>query len=183
MEYSEKALKILSTAKKLFAEKGFKTVTTKEIAKKADVNEVTIFRQFKNKENLFEQVLIYYKPKPNFEKFINPKDNNLENFLIGISEIINNIFTSGFDVFKIEMFERKRTKHNREISRLPNEIKIKMQEYLTSIHKMNNEEAELYSVSFMSAVFGVCSNEYFSQVYNPPADLDKCLKLVVDKFK
>lgn len=44
--------RILESAKTLFAKKGFKATTTKMIAAEADVNEVTVFRHFKSKENL-----------------------------------------------------------------------------------------------------------------------------------
>ena len=44
---------ILDVAKQVFSEKGFVGTTTKEITLRADVNEVTLFRHFGNKENLF----------------------------------------------------------------------------------------------------------------------------------
>jgi AcrR family transcriptional regulator len=48
---------IMETAKDLFSEKGYAAVTTKEIAKAAGVNEVTLFRHFENKRNLFKSIL------------------------------------------------------------------------------------------------------------------------------
>jgi AcrR family transcriptional regulator len=45
--------KIADAALDVFASKGFKASTTREIAMKAGVNEVTIFRLFKTKERLF----------------------------------------------------------------------------------------------------------------------------------
>ena len=49
--------KILDAALELFSEKGFKSTTTKIIAEKADVNEVTLFRYFGSKEKLFFAVV------------------------------------------------------------------------------------------------------------------------------
>jgi len=49
--------KILEAALESFAEKGFSGTSTKEIAKRAGVNEVTIFRQFKSKRALFAAVI------------------------------------------------------------------------------------------------------------------------------
>ena len=49
--------KILDAALELFSEKGFKATTTKAIAEKAGVNEVTLFRYYGSKEKLFFAVV------------------------------------------------------------------------------------------------------------------------------
>jgi AcrR family transcriptional regulator len=49
--------KIMDAALKLFAEHGYKGATTRAIADESGFNELTLFRKFKNKENLFNQVL------------------------------------------------------------------------------------------------------------------------------
>lgn len=49
--------KIRDAALKLFAENGYKGATTRAIADEAKFNELTLFRKFKNKENLFNEVL------------------------------------------------------------------------------------------------------------------------------
>ena len=46
---------ILNAAMKVFVEKGFKGSTTLEIAKAADISEVTLFRYFKSKQEIFLQ--------------------------------------------------------------------------------------------------------------------------------
>jgi len=48
---------ILETAIKLFAQRGFRGTTTKEIALAAGVNEVTIFRHFATKQELYSAIL------------------------------------------------------------------------------------------------------------------------------
>ena len=54
---TEKQGKILQSALKLFAEKGYYSTSTREIAENADVSEALIFRHFSNKEGLLEAVL------------------------------------------------------------------------------------------------------------------------------
>ncbi len=56
--------RILEAAMAVFSEKGYRTATTREIADRADVNEVTIFRHFTSKEGLFEQTVQHYTPPP-----------------------------------------------------------------------------------------------------------------------
>ena len=50
--------RILDAALETFAEKGFTGATTKEIAKRARVNEVTVFRLFKTKKALFGATML-----------------------------------------------------------------------------------------------------------------------------
>src|SRR5699024_7415785 len=53
MTYSETQKKILTSALNLIAENGFKATTTKQIAKTANINESTVFKNFDNKMKLF----------------------------------------------------------------------------------------------------------------------------------
>ncbi len=49
--------KFLDAALEIFAEKGYKGATTRLIAQKAGFSELTLFRKFKTKQNLFNKVL------------------------------------------------------------------------------------------------------------------------------
>lgn len=49
--------RILEAAARVFAEKGYARATTREMASAASVNEVTLFRHFGNKRNLFNAVI------------------------------------------------------------------------------------------------------------------------------
>lgn len=52
--------KILKTALNLFTQKGIKSTTTKELAKKAGIAEGTIYRHFKSKQQLAHFIFKYY---------------------------------------------------------------------------------------------------------------------------
>lgn len=52
--------KIIEAAIELVNEKGYKGATTREIANKAGVNEVTIFRHFGNKKGIIEAIIQKY---------------------------------------------------------------------------------------------------------------------------
>lgn len=56
--------KILEAGLMLFSKKGYLGATTKEIAKKAGVAELTVFRHFSSKERLFEQMIKSYSFLP-----------------------------------------------------------------------------------------------------------------------
>src|ERR1700739_4991345 len=57
--------KIISAARKLFTEKGFDAVKTRDIAAEAGINLALLNYYFRSKEKLFEIVMI-----ENFERFI-----------------------------------------------------------------------------------------------------------------
>ena len=60
-EYSGTDEKIIKATFEILQEEGFAKATTKKIATKAGVNEVTIFRNFTNKKNLVDAAKEYYK--------------------------------------------------------------------------------------------------------------------------
>jgi len=62
--------RILDAALEAFADNGFNGATTKDIAKKAAVNEVTIFRQFRSKRALFNAVMVERSPLVQAEKVV-----------------------------------------------------------------------------------------------------------------
>ena len=50
--YDETQKKILDSTMTLIMEKGYTSTTTKDIAKRAGINECTIFRKFKGKKEI-----------------------------------------------------------------------------------------------------------------------------------
>lgn len=182
MDYSEKGIEIIEAARKLFSENGFKAVTTKAIAENANVNEVTIFRIFQNKTKLFDEVLNYIVSKPDISKYISPDENNLENYLLGIGNLIHTVFKENFDVFKIELLERKMLSSNNRISKFPNQLKQKLKEFLINNCGKENVEAEIFAVSFLAAVHGLCMNIYFLKTFEPTPNFKSCLKFLINKY-
>ncbi|GLB46292.1 TetR family transcriptional regulator [Philodulcilactobacillus myokoensis] len=49
--------KIINAFKKLLIQNGYAETTTRKVAEEAQVNEVTIFRHFKNKENILKEII------------------------------------------------------------------------------------------------------------------------------
>ncbi len=78
MNKEERQSELLEAALNVFIEKGYKGTTTAEIAKQANISEVTLFRYFKSKDEIFmlsvkpviEESLEMLKLDANHEKFI-----------------------------------------------------------------------------------------------------------------
>ncbi len=80
-----------SCSVKLFSEKGYGGATTRVITAKAGFTEMTLYTKFKNKQNLFDQVMIYGMDKLNADAssmlFIDKEFEDPMDFLIPTSEI------------------------------------------------------------------------------------------------
>ena len=85
---------LLESALQLISEKGYLGATTREIAEKAGVSEITLFRHFGSKERLFEQLLKQYTFLPRLKELI-PR-------LIGLSleEALFEVGITFFDTLK-----------------------------------------------------------------------------------
>src|SRR5579864_6099665 len=57
MQHKDRRQDILKAAVDLFAKKGFRGTTTRDLAAHAEVNEAIIFRHFKTKEELYRAIL------------------------------------------------------------------------------------------------------------------------------
>lgn len=59
-ERTEKEIAIILAASEVFSEKGFYQTTVEEVAKKAGIGKGTIYLYFKDKEDLFSEMLSYH---------------------------------------------------------------------------------------------------------------------------
>ncbi len=62
--------RILEEGLRLFSKKGFLGATTKEIAREAGVAEITLFRHFRTKEALFEEIVSRYSFLPALQNLL-----------------------------------------------------------------------------------------------------------------
>ena len=102
--------KIMDAALKEFAEKGYAGAKTKVIAERSGLSEMTLFRRFKTKKNLFNHVL-----KKNQNKVV--KDFNLimdeskienpDDFLKTMIKILFNLTEDNFEFISIAILERQ----------------------------------------------------------------------------
>ncbi|MED3022951.1 MULTISPECIES: TetR/AcrR family transcriptional regulator [Bacillus cereus group] len=100
MARSKTAEKIIQAAIELVKEKGYTAATTKEIAMRAGVNEVTIFRNFKSKKGVIEAAVAEFSYVPHLKHFLQTEivweletdlknlARHYHNFLDGVKDII-----------------------------------------------------------------------------------------------
>ncbi len=100
---SEKtAEKILDSAVKIFAEKGYAATTTNEIAKEADVAEGTIFRYYPKKKDLLTKVVYKFLDTFAEQVIIRPLEKVLDDHLDdGVEVILKEIIKD-----RVKLFDR-----------------------------------------------------------------------------
>lgn len=94
--------RIIEAAYELFSEKGFAKTATREIAERAGVAELTLFRHFQSKNNIIQQVLLHYSPAVRIEETL--------------PEIVNLPFEEGF--YRLTRILVEHFQKNRKIIRL-----------------------------------------------------------------
>ena len=77
MAGDERRQQILQTAMKIFAERGFRGTTTKEIAQTAGVSEAMVFKHFANKDELYSAILDHKACSQEFQKSFTDLDRKI----------------------------------------------------------------------------------------------------------
>lgn len=160
--------RILSAAMDIFSEKGFRTATTREIADKADVNEVTIFRHFGSKEGLFEQTIEYYSPPSVLPADLEKKlTGDLHADLTVLAEKYLQAAIKSAPYIRLSIMELPRnTELIRIVSLIPVELSTHVAEYFHSKHDKGEIQAadfELLAQMFYDILFHyIISAEVFN---------------------
>ena len=88
---TEKQKNIVTTALKLFAEKGYDATSTSLVAKNANVSEGLIFRHFNNKEGLLHAILDLGKKdlEPMYEQLVSIEDpkERIRSIILQLSDV------------------------------------------------------------------------------------------------
>jgi AcrR family transcriptional regulator len=93
---------ILKAARKLFFEKGFKSVTVDSIAKKAELSKGAVYLYFKSKDEIYSQILLNDIDK--FHEMVSgllEGDGKASDMLIQLSSIYVDFFLKDRELFRI----------------------------------------------------------------------------------
>lgn len=103
-EVSKTKARIMDAALHLFSSLGYHKTTTKHISKLANVNEVTIFRVFGTKENLFQETTQYYVQGVDIKKEVesNISDDFIES-VRKVSKLYMKLCEKNEKLYKIQM--------------------------------------------------------------------------------
>ncbi|GAB6183132.1 TetR/AcrR family transcriptional regulator [Thermodesulfovibrio hydrogeniphilus] len=183
--------RILESALKLFSQKGYLGTTTKEIAKEANVAEVTLFRYFTSKENLFIEVIKSQSFLPTLKDLI-PKLKEMDYYkaLETTAKYYVKLLKKKQNLIHImlsEMFkypEEIREIHNKIIQ----EVHRVFAEYLDYLKTSGNVKNDINSVYASSAYFGMLfsiflKKELFKKAVNLNEAIHTCVKIFYEGTK
>jgi len=154
---------ILKAALQLFVEHGFRATTTKSIAEKAGVNEITLFRYFGTKDKLFYAVLEQEGQKKldlfDFEVSEQLSGDLIED-LTAIGELIESFVMGNAVFFKLMVQDLDRNPELMpQLIHIPLEGISKLMDYFDKAKEMGlvrkDVDTELIAVSFFNFFFRV----------------------------
>lgn len=185
--------KIIKATFELLQEEGIQKTTTKKIAKKAGVNEVTIFRKFDNKKNLIEITKKYYMEIliSNLESIFDfNEDDDIEEYIARNFHDLLALPDEEFSVIKLAM-EDVRDIPDRKllISNITSAILLKIEEfYRFHIEKGDIRDINPTALSVMTFCITFQSVVLW-KVYNEGSDLenkdftDNILDVIINGIK
>jgi len=153
------ANRIISVASELFQDKGFHPVSMKDIACRANVSEMTVFRHFSSKKKVLEAVIkeMSYIP-PLMEVFEDKISWNLEIDLLLISETYQKIMIDNQLAFLITLREEKTIPEVSDFIRQgPPQFKAFLKKYFCVMQdekKIMESDIEAVTLTFMAINFG-----------------------------
>jgi len=153
--------RILTAARTVFARAGFRGATTQEIAREAKVNEVTLFRHFKNKNLLYSAVIgrCVDAQKEILGQAIQ-SDARLEEVLLSVAESYHTAVVNAADFIRISIAESQNdTRHpHRKLYEVVKPFRDQFRLFLVHRQKAGeihpDVDCEVAMEAFISLFFG-----------------------------
>lgn len=162
MKYNnETSKKIMKVALKLFSEQGYYPTTTKQIAEETGVNELTIFRHFGSKSNLFQATTEEYIVDSKIDLILkDTEDLSFEEAMFIITNRIYKLFIQNTKLYKVQM---KLSDNEKDFIKLKLSRKIisVLKDYFKEL-KENNKikgEPEIMAVTLINSLLGAFTIE------------------------
>lgn len=162
MKYNnETSEKIMKVALKLFSEQGYYQTTTKQIAEEAGVNELTIFRHFGSKSNLFQVTTEHYVIDSKVDYILkNIEELNFYEGMLLIANRVYKLFIQNTKLYKVQM---KLSDNEKDFVKLKLSRKIisVLTDYFSEIKEKGiiDGEPEIMAVTFVNSLLGTFTIE------------------------
>ena len=156
--YDETQKKILNATMLLIMENGYTATTTKDIAKKAGVNECTIFRKFKGKKEIIEAPMTLPEWNPCLKESDFKYTGDLIDDLCSFAEVYLKKVTPKMVKISLGLRSPDLYEITRDgIREIPDTFKKVLVQYFTQMRKQDKiqtEDIESLAVAFLAMNFG-----------------------------
>lgn len=148
--------KILIASKEVFSNKGYMRATTKEISKLASVAEITLFRHFNTKINLFYETIMTYLVLPMSDLKIVDSTEDAEQAMIALTQERIDTLKNNRELFLCIIYEAQ---FNTEIKEMLQSIHTKVFDILKLHLELKSKEADAVEIEnaiqlFLSIIIG-----------------------------
>lgn len=155
-DINENSEKIMSVALKLFSEQGYSKTTTRQIALEAGVNELTLFRRFGTKSNLFQVTTERYVMKSHVGDILDNIENlKFEEAMIIVIKRIYDYLKLNTKLYKVQL---KMSDSEKDFVRLKlsRELVTVLSKYFLKLKEDNkiNGNPEIMAVTLMNSLLG-----------------------------
>ena len=157
IELDKTEQKIVDATIFLLDKEGMNSTTTKKIAKKAEVSEVTVYRKFISKDNLLKIAKIYYSDyflEKISDIFTNYEDTDLESLLKHIWGKLVNFLDNNLDIIKIALDELM---SNPEEEKIFSKFSDEVLKNLTNIFQEQIDKGKIRKINPSAAALTVFS--------------------------
>jgi len=157
--------KLMLAAIDLMAEKGYKGVSTKEIAAAAGVSEMTLFRNFGSKLNLLDKAVDHYHYSIEMTKMFNEKVKwDLKADLLTISQMYHEIMERNRKLFLIVLSDNELAEIREKAQKHPRKLLELLTNYFIDMQRKNKliaTDAEMQAITFMWMNYGAFMSQLF----------------------
>ncbi|WP_246011164.1 TetR/AcrR family transcriptional regulator [Brevibacillus nitrificans] len=157
--------RLMLAAIDLMAEKGYKGVSTKEIAAEAGVSEMTLFRNFGSKFNLLEKAIDRYHYSIEMTQIFNEKVTwDLRTDLLMFSRMYHEIMDRNRKLFLIVLRDDELIEIRERAQKHPRKLLELLTNYFTEMQsrsRMIQTDAETQAITFMWMNYGAFMTQLF----------------------
>lgn len=182
MSQGETAISILSAARDLFAEKGFHNISTRLIARKAGVNEVTLFRHFGTKTALYEAVFDHFGSTSGvYASFEKDSGKAPQEALLDFGFSLYRFFSDNEPLVRMELREQSFLEGNIiPVPIIANRNKRILADYFLRCADIPEDMALSMAVSFLCMVWGLFMAHRIVKAFQPEPDVTGCITGMVN---
>ena len=178
--------KLMQAAIDLMAEKGYKGVSTKEIAATAGVSEMTLFRNFGSKQNLLDKAVDHYHYSIEMIQIFNEKVIwDLRSDLLMISQMYHEIMERNRKLFLIVLSDNELTEIREKAQKHPRKLLELLTAYFIDMQKKNkliSTDAEMQAITFMWMNYGAFMSQLFVKSEITTKSKQDFMKSSIDLF-
>ncbi|NMB89913.1 MAG: TetR/AcrR family transcriptional regulator [Chloroflexi bacterium] len=154
--------RILRAASQEFGARGYNGATTRAIAGAAGVSELTLFRHFETKENLFQAVLEQYSPLATLQSSLSAVSGDPHQDLLQIGASFYRAILERREVILLSLHEAGQFPEMRQLSRgIPRQLRHNLAGYLRAqmdSGRLRKTDPELAAQAFLGMFFAYALN-------------------------